>query len=548
MKKSLLVFISFLALAMLWFWSELFGGRLFCFSDLTFYFYPYRHFMAEAVRLGQFPLWNPLLLMGFPFLATLQPGVFYPLSLLYYLLPFDLASNWFLVVHFPLAAFFMYLFCREEGMSTPAAVGVGLTFGFSGYLLSVLHMPTTLAAVTWLPLALLLLKRRQVIGLSIVLAMIFLGGEPTIFYGTAWVLFVYLVSLKPKPLLAALVLLAGSFALALALTAVQLFPFLELLHHCSRAGGITFAEASHFSLRPAELIETVFPFFFHLTELPWVSMGWMKSPYLGFIPVVLAGLTGLRSRSARWLWLAIGLVVLIVIGAHSPLYYWFFKLVPGFDLFRYPVKFIFIAVIILAYLTGRGIDLLGDDLVKNRKLVLAMATATALLAALFAWLSLDRQAGIKLAGVVFSEEIKNGFGASVLKTTLPRDLANLGIIVLFLALFTAWLAAAHWRKISRTTFAWGLVGLILVDLYTANYGVNFSLPSETYHRSVPENVKLLQEDKGVFRYIIAPQFRERANNEFNYEFYDYGRALLSLRQRLAPNQMMPLWPGGRRRL
>jgi len=159
MTKKLLVLGGFFVLAALWFWKELFLNYLFCFSDLTFYFYPYRHLMVEAVRRGVIPLWNPYLQLGFPFFATLQTGLLYPVSLLYYFLPFDRAFSWFLIVHFPLAAFFMYLLAREFKLSQAASFASGLTFAFSGYLLSVLHMPTTLEAVIWLPLVVLVWKR-----------------------------------------------------------------------------------------------------------------------------------------------------------------------------------------------------------------------------------------------------------------------------------------------------------------------------------------------------------------------------------------------------
>ncbi|MDD5593542.1 MAG: hypothetical protein PHG97_02215, partial [Candidatus Margulisbacteria bacterium] len=132
--KKLFIFLVFFALTLLWFFKEIFLNYLFCFSDLTFYFYPYRFFMTESLRHGLLPFWNPYIHMGYPFLATLQPGVFYPLSVVYYCLPFDQAFNWFLILHYPLAAFFMYRLGREFRFSPIASFGAGLTFGFSGYL------------------------------------------------------------------------------------------------------------------------------------------------------------------------------------------------------------------------------------------------------------------------------------------------------------------------------------------------------------------------------------------------------------------------------
>jgi hypothetical protein len=193
---------GFILFSLLFFWREAFGGFLFCFRDLTYYFYPYRFFMAEAVRHGVLPLWNPYIQLGFPFLATLQTGLFYPLSILYFIFPFALGFNWFLIVHYPLAAFFMYLFCRELRFSAAAACGAGIAFAFSGYTISVLSMPTSLAAVTWLPLVILffsrminrassgrkMFRRPDFLWLAIFIALMLLGGEPTILFGTVWAL------------------------------------------------------------------------------------------------------------------------------------------------------------------------------------------------------------------------------------------------------------------------------------------------------------------------------------------------------------------------
>lgn len=87
MRKNVAVLVGFCLLAAVWFYKEAFLNYLFCYADLTYYFYPYRYFMAESLRHGVLPLWNPFIHMGFPFLATLQTGIFYPFSVLYFLPP-----------------------------------------------------------------------------------------------------------------------------------------------------------------------------------------------------------------------------------------------------------------------------------------------------------------------------------------------------------------------------------------------------------------------------------------------------------------------------
>ena len=128
-----------------------FFGYLFCFMDLTRYFYPYRLFMLESIKSGFFPLWNPYIYSGYPFFATLQTGLLYPLSIIYFLLPFDQAFNWFIIIHYPLAVLFMYLMLRDFKLSKASSLAGGLSFAYSGYLNSVMHMPTSLSSVIWLP-------------------------------------------------------------------------------------------------------------------------------------------------------------------------------------------------------------------------------------------------------------------------------------------------------------------------------------------------------------------------------------------------------------
>src|SRR3989339_1620859 len=93
-KKDALAYLGFLGLVIIFFYNFLDGSYLFGFKDLSRYFYPLRFLMVEQMKSGILPLWNPYIFCGYPLLATFQVGFFYPLSLLYYLLPFKLAFNY----------------------------------------------------------------------------------------------------------------------------------------------------------------------------------------------------------------------------------------------------------------------------------------------------------------------------------------------------------------------------------------------------------------------------------------------------------------------
>ena len=557
MRKELwLAWLGLFVFGLGWFWREAFFNQLFCFSDLTFYFYPYRQFMVESLRHWQIPLWNPYINAGFPFLATLQPGIFYPLSVIYFLMPFNLAFNWFLIIHYPLAAFFMYLLCREYKFTVTAAAVGGLTFGFSGYLISVLHMPTTLAAMIWLPLIILVFDKgiTEITGrsrggqgfwswlaLTLLLVVMFLGGEPTVLYGTGWLLLAYLLAKTSnwQQRLHSLGWLLAAFLVAGLLSAIQLFPFLELVSQSVRSGGISFREASFFSLPPRALVEFAIPYFFHLSEFPWVDLGWAKTPYLGIVPICLAALAFWQNKERRlnWVLLAAIFVVWVVLGHYTPLYWLLFKFVPGFASFRYPVKFTFILVFILAYLAARGTDKLIKEPQSFRPLL--KGAGWGLLVWLFCYLVLvtNRELSWQLLRPFFITEIVQGLEPYVFSMVFPRNLANLGIFTLLLLAVWALIWGRVLGKIRPTLFADGLVILVAFDLYSANAGANLTIAAEKYG-VIPPNLQLLLEDKEKFRYFVSPVIYRRSHLELRTEFLDYAKTIFYMRNSLTANQGM----------
>src|SRR6266571_441841 len=60
-------------------------------GDMMVAIYPWHDFAAKAIRRGTLPLWNPHLLAGTPFLANSQSALFYPLHLIFIILPMPAA-------------------------------------------------------------------------------------------------------------------------------------------------------------------------------------------------------------------------------------------------------------------------------------------------------------------------------------------------------------------------------------------------------------------------------------------------------------------------
>ena len=128
-------------------------------TDVVDYIYPIKAFVAEQVKQGRVPLWNPYVLGGYPLTYNTQAGLFYPLSLFYYLLPPVTAVDWVIFAQLFLGAIFMFAFLRQLRLR-PVAAWVGTAvFLFNGMMVVWLEWQVVHAAVLWLPLQLLCIER-----------------------------------------------------------------------------------------------------------------------------------------------------------------------------------------------------------------------------------------------------------------------------------------------------------------------------------------------------------------------------------------------------
>jgi hypothetical protein len=150
----------FLALALIFFWKIAFTGLVLSGYDTFAYFYPYFGAAADAVRQFRVPLWNPDVFMGAPLLANLQMALFYPATLLFFVLPLPYALSYDLILHVVLAGFFTYHLARQTAaVGRAGALAAGITFAFSGFFAAQAGHINQISAAVWLPLMLLLFDR-----------------------------------------------------------------------------------------------------------------------------------------------------------------------------------------------------------------------------------------------------------------------------------------------------------------------------------------------------------------------------------------------------
>jgi len=329
-RKDVLIALGLLALALAFFWPVVFGGKTLIptdnlfqwppwqayaeqfgvgvphnalLSDLLLENYPWKRFILESIRARQIPFWNPYILSGAPFLAAGQHSALYPFSVLFYVLPITWAYGLFAVLHFFLAGLFMYAYLRVVRLGRWGALLGGLTYAFSGFMITSVVFPMIGAAATWLPLLLAITElifqrgdegRRTkdegpktkdydssfvlrlsslsspllVLSGGIVLGMQFLAGHVEIAAYNLLVLAFYslwrLVTIawrerEWRPLLRLAAQLAAMVTLGFALGAVQLIPLYELVRTSFRQGSVSYGDVIGWAYPWRQLLAFIIP-------------------------------------------------------------------------------------------------------------------------------------------------------------------------------------------------------------------------------------------------------------------------------------------------
>ncbi|MEW6669098.1 MAG: hypothetical protein AB1512_28135 [Thermodesulfobacteriota bacterium] len=378
LEKAGVLIVALLTL-LLFFYPVLFLGKTFFLRDIQCQFYPMKHYLASSLKSGLIPWWCSYQYCGAPFLSDIQSGVFYPLSLLFAILPFPFSFNLYVVTHFFLGFCFIYNFIREMGLSRPSALFVGISYCYGGYMIASVISPNHLSTMIWLPAILWGIQRwrdrRRLSDLCITLfflVMSVLGGEPQLFLMAAALALFYALIVLPSPPISWVdraksgAVVATLILAALLLTAAQWMPTYVDYQYSARFQGIPYEEAVRFSLSPGMLKHLFLPLAFPSSfvtdprglDALFPSTGQMPmllTVYPGFLilPLFLLGL-----RPAGWrmgsFWAA-GFILsgLLALGRHSPAYSFFYGLFP---FFRFPEKFMFIAGFCLLVPAAQGFE------------------------------------------------------------------------------------------------------------------------------------------------------------------------------------------------
>ncbi|MFH0864211.1 MAG: YfhO family protein [Candidatus Gottesmanbacteria bacterium] len=117
--------------------------------------YVWRKQVIELLQDRQLPLWNPYNFSGMPLLANFQSASFYPLNILFFLLPFNSAWSFLVFLQPLLAGIFLYLYLKNLHLNQWSSLFGSIIFSFGGFSIAWLEWNTILHVGLWLPLIML---------------------------------------------------------------------------------------------------------------------------------------------------------------------------------------------------------------------------------------------------------------------------------------------------------------------------------------------------------------------------------------------------------
>lgn len=263
-----------------------------------------------------------------------------------------------------------------------------------------------------------------------------------------------------------LALAAAAVALGALLAGAQLLPTWELAQQSVRSGGLPYREAVSFSLPPRGLLLSLLPAYGEDLAARFGTPAYAEFvAYVGVSALALAVLAvhqaASREHARPFLSSPAGFAsalaligFILAIGLANPLYFVLYKLLPGFDLFRAPARWMLLYAFGVSVLAGIGMqgvrefriqnaEFRGQKEGKGRRARLVLAgVAVLLLASCLAWQKWPGPATVSLW--------------------------------LAVGLATVWLATRRWRAAWRNL---ALLGLVVAELAAASLALDHTRPT-----------------------------------------------------------------------
>ncbi len=366
----------------------LIGQQRLAFRDTSHFYTPLYQYIAARETQQWLPLWNPLDLNGLPLTGETTTAVYYPIRFVVYrfVSSAESAVAWYVVLHLVIAAIAIHVAAKTVGAGSLGIALAVLMYPLSGPIFFLIYNPPFLVGAAWMPISLAgglrILKAPTPFWIGATafsLAMPILGGDPqsavhVIMIGAAIAVARFIGTPKRRTagyregsniqgsywrtrvgaLLAVLLLTA-------CIAAPQLAATLDWSLQSGRVVGAGFADQLEFSVSPVHWVEflipdasgRLFPVFTRISSL-WDGSArtWVTTLAAGILPFIFVVNRISKCTYKRFdAWDSL-IPTGLMLSMSGP--YWLLLwLIPGYDAFRYPAKWLPVAMIGFAIATAR---------------------------------------------------------------------------------------------------------------------------------------------------------------------------------------------------
>lgn len=412
MKQFLLALLFILVLTV-----SLFGNTIFPKQDEIIYggdvltqFYFWKSFLVESIKNGEIPFWNPYNFSGTPFLAHPSTAFFYPFTMIFFLLPINLAFSNYFFIHFIIAGLGMFRLGRNLGRFLGAAAGTAV-FLLSGILSARIYAGHVeiLSSIVWIPWIFKYAgnyietgKRKDSVLFTVFLILQILASYQavTIFtleiilsFGLYKIISSFLIHRKSTVLQSMYKIRFGiillSILVAAGTTAISWLPAMELVKQSIRGEGLSYSLASWGSLPISSLVLFIDPL--NKLELNKIAYGFGSGSfsnffmyYFGIVPIVLI-IAGFFCKLVRgkisiinkviqtdkisnfWFYLIIMVTFIFIasgVYVYPNIHYLLYQVFPPYKFIRIPDQHLIMVVFIAAMLTSLIVGSLKNSIVK----------------------------------------------------------------------------------------------------------------------------------------------------------------------------------------
>lgn len=352
--------------------------------------YPWRNLSIESEKKGNLSLWNPYNFSGTPLLANFQSAVFYPLNVLFFILPFTISWSTLIFLQPLLAGGFLYLYLNNLRLNKSASLLGAVVFSFSGFSVAWMEWGTVLHTALWLPLILLsidkiffylkefeILKNKKLIPWSFIflfsLISSFFAGHLQTFFYLFIISLIYLIArwFQFGKIFKFLFVFLIFYILFFIFTLVQWLPTLEFIKLSARNLDLVgFREAGWF-IPWQNLVQFIAPDFFgNPSTLNYYGI-WNYAEFIGYIgilPLILAFFALFFRRDKKTLFFGTVFFVSLIFALPTLIAKIPFKFEIPFLSTAQPTRLLFLVDFTLSVLAAFGLDYFIK--LKNKKLIL----------------------------------------------------------------------------------------------------------------------------------------------------------------------------------